>query len=418
VVAPSGTSPALLARYEWYVLRTERNSGSTMRAAFITGYRPRGKCVVGELPKPALRTGEVLVRVHAAALNPVDVKLWKGMLRPAYALNFPQVLGLELSGVVEESSSGSRFRPGDEVFGVWPRRPHALAQWAAVPERALAAKPKTLDHFQAAALPLVSLTAWQALFEIVNVRAGEKVFIQAGAGGFGSIAIQVAKSGGAEVTTTVSGPYVNKVREFGADRVVDYQASRFEEVVQQQDVAIECIDGLLQRTVHVLKPGGTLVSVVGPPDAYMLRAMGMPRALSAIAGGLLSLRARRYARRRGIRCRSMFAHEDGTRLEALAQLVANGKLRPVVDRVAPLADVPCALEYADRGVNVDAAPFPTCDRRALRGVGGPPRVSDRAQSSSRNTTTSSPSNAPPSIRTRLWSSGHGSCQWRPSMTIG
>jgi NADPH:quinone reductase-like Zn-dependent oxidoreductase len=320
-----------------------------MRAAFVTSHLPKGRLVVGERPMPRPSADEVLVRVIAAAVNPVDWKMWNGMLRPALEMRFPQVLGLDVSGVVAQAPKGSRFSVGDEVFAATPRRPSTFAEHVAIPESALAHKPARIDHVQAASLPVAALTAWQALHEIARVRPGERVFVQAGGGGFGSIAVQVAAILGASVTTTASARHHALLSRLGVDRIIDYTSEDYARVAGEHDVAVESLDAEVERTLGIVRAGGRFVSVVGPADRRMLEDMGLPGPLAWAVGGVMRRKIAARAARRGISYDALYVRADGAQLARIAELVDARRLVPNVGATYALDDVGRAIELVHSG---------------------------------------------------------------------
>ena len=263
-----------------------------MKAAFIRRYGGNKVVELGELPAPQAGPGELLVEVHAASVNPVDFKIRDGMLKMIVPFGFPLILGNDLSGVVKAVGAGvTRFRPGDAVFArMDKRRIGAFAEFAVVAEADAAAKPANLSHIEAAAVPLAGLTAWQALFEIGGLKAGQKVLIHGGSGGVGSFAIQLARHAGATVATTVGARNAELARSLGADIVIDYKTQRFEDVVSDQDLVFDTQAGDIQhRSFAVLKRGGVLVSIAGKPDGRLVREFG----LNPLLGVLLDFLSRK-----------------------------------------------------------------------------------------------------------------------------
>lgn len=299
-----------------------------MKAAVINQYgQVRDVVRVTDVPVPAVGPRDVLIEVRAAGVNPVDHLIVKGFLstgEPSRLL----VIGNELAGVVTQvGAEASRFAVGDEVFSrVDPRVGGAFAEYVAVDESLVAAKPSRLTFEEAASLPLVALTALQALTEQADVRSGTRVLIHGGAGGVGSAAVQIAKQLGAEVVATAGSGSVELVRELGADRVIDYRTEKFEEVVSDVDVVLDTIGGETQeRSFGVLKSGGTLVSIVAIPDAEAKRA------------------------RWNVEARSFFMRPQGEQLAHLAGLVESGQLWPIVETVFPLDEASEALQKVERG---------------------------------------------------------------------
>ncbi|MFG2415537.1 NADP-dependent oxidoreductase [Streptomyces goshikiensis] len=299
-----------------------------MKAAVINQYgQVRDVVRVTDVPVPAVGPRDVLIEVRAAGVNPVDHLIVKGFLSTGEPSR-PLVIGNELAGVVTQvGAEATRFAVGDEVFSrVDPRVGGAFAEYVAVDESLVAAKPSRLTFEEAASLPLVALTALQALTEQADVRSGTRVLIHGGAGGVGSAAVQIAKQLGAEVVATAGSGSVELVRELGADRVIDYRTEKFEEVVSDVDVVLDTIGGETQeRSFGVLKSGGTLVSIVAVPDVEVKKA------------------------RWNVEARSFFMRPQGEQLAHLAGLVESGQLRPIVETVFPLDGASEALQKVERG---------------------------------------------------------------------
>ncbi|GAA5052906.1 NADP-dependent oxidoreductase [Streptomyces similanensis] len=281
-----------------------------------------------ELERPAPRPNEVLVRVRAAGVNPTD---WKHRAQGLFLGEPPYVLGWDVSGVVEATGVGvALFRPGDEVFGMlpYPFGHGSHAEYVTAPARAFAAKPAGIDHVQAGALPLVSLTAWQALVERAELRAGQRVLIQAAAGGVGHVAVQIAKARGAYVIGTASAGKHDYLREIGVDEPVDYRTTDVTEAVRDVDVVLDTLGGETSvRSLRVLRPGGVVVSIlpVGSDD--------FPR----------------EAERLGVRAVRMLVDADHHGMREIADLVETGRLRPTVAGTFPLAEAAEAHEIGESG---------------------------------------------------------------------
>ncbi|MFJ8098596.1 NADP-dependent oxidoreductase [Streptomyces griseofuscus] len=296
-----------------------------MRAVVVEQWGGAENLVEREMPRPEPGLGEVLVRVHAAGVNPVD---WK--TRASGALiewGAVPAVGWDVSGTIEAVGPGvGMFRPGDEVFGMpsFPRQAGAYAEYVVAPARHLAPKPAALTHVEAAALPLAALTAWQALVDTAGLRPGERVLVHAAAGGVGHLAVQIAKARGAYVIGTAGAAKHDLVRRLGADEVIDYRAVRFEDVVSDVDVVL---DGLgaetAERSLKVLRSGGRLITLPGPDD--------VPTA------------------RDGVRAVWMLVEPDHLGLREITALVERGALRPVIDTVVPLAEAAKAHEIGERG---------------------------------------------------------------------
>lgn len=322
-----------------------------MKAAFIRRYGGNDVLELGELPAPQAGPGELLVEVHAASVNPVDFKIRDGMLKMIIPFRFPLILGNDFSGVVQAVGAGvTRFRPGDAVFArMDKRRIGAFAEFALVAEADAAAKPANLSHIEAAAVPLAGLTAWQALFEVGGLKSGQKVLIHGGSGGVGTFAIQFARHAGLTVATTAGARNAELVRSLGADTVIDYKAQRFEDLVGDCDMVFDTQAGDIQyRSFAVLKRGGVLVSIAGKPDSRLVREFG----LNPLLGMLLDFLGRktlRLAKRHGVRYEYLFMHPSGEQLARIGRLLAEGSVRPVIDKVFPLAQVREALAYSEAG---------------------------------------------------------------------
>ncbi|MFD8706577.1 NADP-dependent oxidoreductase [Kitasatospora sp. NPDC059648] len=296
-----------------------------MRAVVVEQWGGPEQLVERELARPEPGLNEVLVRVHAAGVNPVD---WK--TRASGGLiewgDVPAV-GWDVSGTVEAVGPGVGIhRPGDEVYGMplFPRQAGAYAEYVVAPARHLAPKPASLTHVEAAALPLAGLTAWQALVDAADVRPGERVLVHAAAGGVGHLAVQIAKARGAHVIGTASAGKHGLLRELGADEVVDYRAVRFEDAVSDVDVVLDGLGGeTAERSLAVLRSGGRLITLPGPDDVP--------------------------AARDGVRAGWVLVEPDHLGLRELTALADRGALRPVVETVLPLGEAARAHELGERG---------------------------------------------------------------------
>ena len=291
---------------------------STMKAVRIHDYGGAGNLVLEEAPRPVAGDGELLIRVHAAAVNPWDCAVRAGYVTKYYTYAFPLILGVDASGVVEAVGKGvAGFAPGDEVYArLDPARNGAYAEYVAVPASEAALKPPSLDHIQAAALPHAGLTAWRALVDAAQLAPGQTVLIHAAAGGVGIMAVQLAKWRGARVIGTASDRNLDFLKELGVDQALDYTKDGFHEVVRPVDVVLDAIGGDTQdRSWDLLKPGGVLLSIVQPPSQDAATAHGVRQQMVGgygPAGGILS---------------------------EMASLVKSGKVKPVVSTVLPLQDV-------------------------------------------------------------------------------
>jgi alcohol dehydrogenase len=294
---------------------------------------------------------DVLVEIYAAGVNPVDAKIKDGEFKLILPYRLPLVMGNDLAGVVVRVGSGvRRFTPGDEVYGRPDKdRIGTFAEFIAVDENDLALKPQSLTMAEAAALPMVALTAWQALVERAHVKPGQKVLIHAGSGGVGTVAIQLAKHLGATVATTTSTANIDLVKELGADVVVDYKREDFETALHDYDVVLDPLGGkTLEKSLRVLRPGGKVIGISGPPDPDFAREMKASRFLTA-AMALLSYRIKKQARRRQVSYSFLFMKASGDQLREITSLVDGGVVRPVVDRVVPFESTKEALAYVETG---------------------------------------------------------------------
>ncbi len=322
-----------------------------MKALTFKRYGKSPDIGFADLPRPTPKADEVLVQVHAASVNPIDNMIPTGIFKAVLKFELPATLGSDLAGVVTEIGSGvTRFKVGDEVFAnIFDQGTGAIAEFAVVPERAAALKPVNLDFVQAASLPMVGLTAWQALKERIGLKPGQKVFIPAGSGGIGTFAIQFAKVLGATVATTTSTANVALVRSLGADVVVDYKKQAFETVLRDHDAVLGTVKGdTIEKAVGILKPGGKIVSLVGPLDVAFARARRL-NALLALVFALMSRKVLRMARQRGVDYAFMFMRPDGDQLAQIGQLIETQRIRPVIDKVFPFDRAKEALDYLAQG---------------------------------------------------------------------
>jgi NADPH:quinone reductase-like Zn-dependent oxidoreductase len=296
-----------------------------MKAVGITAYDGPQGARVGDYPKPSAGAGEVLVRVHACGVNPLDWKVCDGSVAAFLPVSPPFIIGADVAGVVEATGPGvTRFGVGDEVFGQVGLL-GAYAEYAVTDETRLSRKPANLSFAEAACIPVSGATAWDLLFKDGKLTAGERVFVQAGAGGVGHYVIQLAKDAGAYVIATCSAGSADFVRSLGADEVVDYKAGRFEDSVKDIDLAVDTVgDAILTRTWAVLKPAGRMTTSVPPTvplehgDRTAIFSVGKP-------------------------------DEDGANLDRLGRLAAEGRAKPRLQRVFRFADVVDALELSKAG---------------------------------------------------------------------
>lgn len=320
-----------------------------MRAFVVSKYKTA--LHEAEMPEPILGEHDVLVRVQAAGINQLDEKIRVGEFTAILPYRLPLVLGLDVAGtVLRVGSRVSRFRAGDEVYAR-PRdqRIGSFAERIAIDESDVAPKPTTISMEEAGSLPLVALTAWQALVELGDVRPGQKVLIHAGAGGVGSIAIQLAKHLGADVATTASAGNTEFVRRLGADHVIDYRAQDFEKVLTGYDLVLDSLGGEnLAKSLRILRPGGMAIGISGPPTPEYARAAGL-NPIVRVAITALSRTIRRQAKRLGVDYRFLWMRASGDQLRQITELVESGELRPIVGRVFPFDETVAGLEALAKG---------------------------------------------------------------------
>jgi NADPH:quinone reductase-like Zn-dependent oxidoreductase len=307
---------------------SEKKSASatpeTMKAVRIHKYGGPEVLQYEDAPRPQPESGEVLIRVYAAGVNPIDWKIREGYMKDLWPHKFPLIPGWDLSGVVEEIGTDvARFKKGDEVYSVPDAsRDGAYAEYIVVRESEVALKPKSLHHVRAAVVPLAAVTAWQALFDAGQLKRGQRVLIHGGSGGVGHVAVQLAKWKGAHVLATASTKNRELLREVGVDEPIDYTKQKFEDVARDVDLALDLIGGETQeRSWSVLKKGGVLLSLVQPPSVEKAKALGVRAAF--VAG-----------------------HPNGTQLAEIANIIDSGSLTPVINRILPLSEVRRAHELS------------------------------------------------------------------------
>lgn len=322
-----------------------------MKAYVLHKYQKKAALRLTDMPEPDLRDGEVLVQIHAAGVNLLDAKIRDGEFKPILPYKMPLILGHDLAGTVVRTGPNTRsFAVDDEVYArADDFRIGTFAEFIAVKESSLAPKPASLTMEQAASVPLVALTAWQALAEVAKLRAGQKVFIQAGSGGVGSIAIQLARHLGAYVATTASAANADWLKGLGADLVIDYKSQDFETVLRDYDVVLHSQDArTLAKSLNALRRGGRLVSISGPPTPAFAAAFGLPWYLTLVLA-LLSRSTRKKAQQRGVGFDFLFMTANGQQLQQITALIEAGHIRPVIDRVYPFAETNAAMEHVQSG---------------------------------------------------------------------
>ena len=308
-----------------------------MKAFAIDRYKSKDGGRIVDMPRPDVGVNDVLVQVQAAGVNLLDAKISDGEFKIFLPYRFPLVLGNDVAGVVVEVGPAvRRFKPGDEVYARPDKdRIGTFAEFIAMNEADVAIKPAELTMEEAASVPLVGLTAWQALVEIAELKPGQKVFVQAGTGGVGTFAIQLAKHLGATVATTASAANFELVKGLGADVLIDYKTEDFETILHGYDVVLHSQDSkTLDKSLRVLKPGGKLISISGPPDPAFATEIGAPWYVKPIMY-VLSFGARRKAKRLNVTFSFLFMRANGDQLSEITALIDQGVIRPVMERVFP-----------------------------------------------------------------------------------
>jgi NADPH:quinone reductase-like Zn-dependent oxidoreductase len=321
----------------------------SMRAFVIKEYK--GPLEESDVPEPTVGERDVLVQVQAAGLNVLDEKIRAGKLKQLLPYKLPLISGNDVAGTVIRAGAAVRaFKVGDEVYARPDQdRIGTFAERIAVDEADLALKPESISMEEAGSLPLVALTAWQALVERGNVLPGQKVLIHAGAGGVGSIAIQLAKHLGATVATTASAGNLDFVRGLGADIAIDYRSEDFEQLLSGYDLVLDSLGGeTLQKSLRVLRPGGKAIEISGPPDPAFAREAGLNPVLR-LAITALSAGIRRQASKLGVSYEFLLMRASGDQLRQITALIDSSALRPVVGRVFPFDETVQALEGVEKG---------------------------------------------------------------------
>lgn len=322
-----------------------------MKAFIIDRYGKKAVGRIGERPDPGIGQTDVLIQIHAAGVNMLDVKIRNGEFKPILPYTLPLVLGNDVAGVVVAVGPDVKgFKPGDEVYArPEQERMGSFAELICLHEESVALKPAHLTMVQAASVPLVALTAWQVLVETAKVKKGQRVLIHAGSGGVGTIAIQLAKHLGAFVATTTSTHNVEWVKALGADVVIDYKTQHFESLLQGYDVVLNSLGSdELEKSLNVLKPGGHLISISGPPTPAFAEQQKLNRVLKQVMR-LLSYGIRKKARKQGVAYSFVFMRASGAQLKEVTRLIEAGIIKPVLDRTFAFQQTADALAYVEQG---------------------------------------------------------------------
>jgi NADPH:quinone reductase-like Zn-dependent oxidoreductase len=322
-----------------------------MKAFTLSRYSKTDALQQKDMPVPVVLDNDVLVEIHAASVNLLDSKIKSGEFKLFLPYKFPLILGHDVAGVVVKVGANvRRFKVGDAVYArPADFRVGAFAEFIAIHENDVARKPNNISMEEAASIPLVGLTAWQALVEKAHLQKGQKVFIQAGSGGVGTFAIQLAKHLGATIATTASAANADWLKGWGADVVVDYKTQDFETLLRDYDVVLNSQDTkTLHKSLSTLKAGGQLISISGPPDAQFANEAGLPWFLKGVMR-LLSYKIRKEAKQHDVDYAFLFMKAQGKQLEKITELIESGAIRPVVDKVFPFDQTNQALAYVESG---------------------------------------------------------------------
>lgn len=323
-----------------------------MKAFTVTKYSGKEKLKLTDIPLPVSKDNEVLVQIHAAGINLLDSLIKKGDFRLFLPYKPQFVLGHDVAGVITKVGSAvKKFKVGDEVYAR-PSDFHigTFAEYISIPENDVALKPKNISMDEAASIPLVGLTAWQALIEIGKLKKGQKVFIQAGSGGVGTFAIQFAKHIGATVATTTSASNIDLVKKLGADVIIDYKNEDFETKLKDYDVVLHSNrdSKILEKSLRILKRGGTLISLTGPPTPEFAAGLNLGWHFKLLTK-LLSLGVKKKAKKLNVNFSFLFMSANGNQLSEITTLINTGIIKPVVDKVFPFEQTNEALAYVETG---------------------------------------------------------------------
>jgi len=321
-----------------------------MKAFLINNYTKDG-LQLADVPAPKVGDNDVLVEVHSASLNLLDSKIKKGEFKLFLPYKFPLILGHDVAGIVTQVGKNvKKFKVGDKIYSrVSDFHIGTFAEFISINEKDVALKPKNLTMEESASIPLVALTAWQALVEKANLNKGQKVFIQAGSGGVGTVAIQLAKHLGANVATTASEKSFKLLKSLGANVLIDYKTQDFETMLKDYDVVLNSQDNkTLEKSINILKPNGQVISISGPPTPDFAKEMGLPWYLKIVMS-LLSFSIRGKAKKRNIDYSFLFMKANGNQLENIAKLIEADIIKPVIDKIYPFEQTNEALEYVESG---------------------------------------------------------------------
>lgn len=322
-----------------------------MKAFIVNRYGKKEKLQLTRIAEPVVKENDVLVQVHSAGVNLLDSKIKAGEFKLILPYKAPFILGHDVAGVVTNVGiKVSKFKVGDEVYSrPADHRIGTFTEYISIHEDDVALKPKNITMDEAASIPLVALTAWQALVEIATLKRGQKVFIQAGSGGVGTIAIQLAKHLGATVATTASEKSFGLLKSLGADVLIDYKSQDFENVLKDYDVVLNSQDTkTLEKSLQILKPNGKIISISGPPTPEFAKAIGAPWLIKAFIS-LLSSGIRKKAAKLGVQYSFLFMKANGEQLKEITKLIEAGVINPIIDKTFPFEKTNDALSYVESG---------------------------------------------------------------------
>lgn len=322
-----------------------------MKAYHINRYKKESELQLVDVPEPVVKENEVLVQIYAASVNLLDSKIKSGEFKLILPYKMPLILGHDVAGVITKVGSKVKsFKVGDEIYArAADFHIGTFAEFISINEKDVALKPKNLTMEEAASIPLVGLTAWQALIEKSNVQAGQKVFIQAGSGGVGTFAIQLAKYLGATVATTASEKSFKLLKNLGADVLIDYKTQNFEDILMDYDVVLNSQDSkTLEKSFNILKPEGKIISISGPPTPAFASEFNMLWYMK-FATKLLSSKIRKIADKKNVNYSFLFMKADGKQLAEITKLIEAGKIMPVIDQVFSFENTNEAVKYVESG---------------------------------------------------------------------
>ncbi|MEJ5995159.1 NADP-dependent oxidoreductase [Pedobacter sp. Du54] len=322
-----------------------------MKAFIIKNYKKGGELQLSDMPDPVIKENQVLVEIHAASVNLLDSKIKDGEFKIFLKYRTPLILGHDVAGIVTKvGSKVTKFKEGDAVYArPGDYRFGTFAEQIAMNEEDVALKPENLTMEEAASIPLVGLTAWQALVENANLKKGDKVFIQAGSGGVGTFAIQLAKHLGLTVATTASEKSFDFLKSLGADVLIDYKTQQFEDILHDYDFVLNSQDAkTLDKSFEIVKSGGQITSISGPPTPEFADELQLPWFVKIIVG-LLSSKVRKKANKQNISYDFLFMKASGRQLSEITELIEAGIIKPVIDKVFPFSQTNDAMKYVESG---------------------------------------------------------------------